>query len=276
MRIYGLVGLATIIFAEISLFLKIQPFNSLFCPTVWLGYILLIDSIVYGLKKDSLLTRHTKKVPPAFMISIIFWIIFEIYNRYLRFHDIGGWTYSKNIGLLGIIAGIIAFSTILPAILETAELIRSLHLFDRIKGPKMKFLIKKDFLRSSIVLGGLFLIFPFFNLSQIWTWTMIWTGFFFLLDSINYLNGQPSIFGQIRNGKWLIPLSLVFAGLVCGFLWEFWNWWAVYRWQYNLPNIPLASVKIFEMPILGYLGYIPFALELYAMYNFIRFLFRSK
>ena len=33
--------------------------------------------------------------------------------------------------------------------------------------------------------------------------------------------------------------------------------------------------KVFEMPLLGYLGYIPFAMELYAIYQFARGLARA-
>jgi len=261
---YGLIGLATIIFAEFALYFKIQPFTNFFCPTVWLGYILLVDSIVYSLKHNSLLTRHPKKLIGLFIISIIFWLVFEFYNIY-----IAGWEYSRQIG----VAGIIAFSTILPAILETTELVKSLHLFDKVRGPDIKALINKNFLRLFIIVGGLFLILPFFFLDYWWVWAMIWTGFFFFFDPINYLNGRPSVFGDIKNRKWMIPLSLMTAGLICGFLWEFWNWWAVSRWEYSLPGMPLENIKIFEMPILGYLGYLPFVLEYYAMYHFIRFIF---
>jgi len=69
-------------------------------------------------------------------------------------------------------------------------------------------------------------------------------------------------------------LSLLAAGLMCGFFWEFWNYWAITKWYYNVPYV--GFFKIFEMPILGYLGYLPFALELYAMYWFTRSLFLHK
>jgi len=32
----------------------------------------------------------------------------------------------------------------------------------------------------------------------------------------------------------------------------------------------LGDVKVFEMPVLGYLGFPPFALECYAMYHWVR------
>ena len=62
-------------------------------------------------------------------------------------------------------------------------------------------------------------------------------------------------------------LILALAGIVCGFFWEMWNFFALPKWCYTIPFVNFA--KIFEMPFLGYGGYIPFAWELYALYHFI-------
>jgi hypothetical protein len=230
---------------------------------------MLIDSLVFHVKKDSLLTRHPKKLLSIFIVSLGFWIIFEHYNFVIL-----GWTY-ENISSVEILAGLIAFASIIPAVFETAELIRNLHLFDKIKGKKMK--VDKNVLHLSILLGAVFLVLPFFVYSA-WMWVLVWTGFFFLLDPINYLNGESSVIRDIANRKWSMPLSLFVAGYICGFLWEFWNFWAVARWHYTwYLQIPmLAQPKLFEMPIAGYLLYGPFAWELYAMYNFVKFLFSKK
>jgi hypothetical protein len=58
--------------------------------------------------------------------------------------------------------------------------------------------------------------------------------------------------------------SFLVAGCVCGWLWEFWNYWAAARWTYTFPI--LQQWKIFEMPLPGYLAYPVFALECFAMY----------
>ncbi len=59
-----------------------------------------------------------------------------------------------------------------------------------------------------------------------------------------------------------------------GIFWEFWNYWAIPKWIYNVPFV--GFFKIFEMPILGYFGYFPFAFELYTMYFFVQSLFLKK
>jgi hypothetical protein len=63
-------------------------------------------------------------------------------------------------------------------------------------------------------------------------------------------------------------VALLAAGAVCGALWEFWNYRALTRWTYTVPY--LGDVKLFEMPVLGYLGFPPFALECYAVYQWLR------
>lgn len=259
---YGLIGLGTIILAEFFLFFKIEPFTSFFCPLVWLGYILLIDSVVYSVKKSSLMTRHPKKLIAMFSVSLFFWMIFEFYNMALP-----GWEY-LNIGPIEVFAGLISFSAVLPAIMETMDLLRSIHIFDAFK--TKKFEVNKTMLRLSIIFGAVSLVSPFF-ISSPWMWIFVWIGFFFLLDPINYLNHQKSIIFHIKNGRWALPLSLLFAGFICGFLWEFWNFWAVAKWKYVF-ELPLVELKFFEMPIIGLLGFGPFAWELYDMYYFIKFL----
>jgi hypothetical protein len=68
-------------------------------------------------------------------------------------------------------------------------------------------------------------------------------------------------------------LLLLTAGLACGLFWEFWNFWARSKWVYTVPFFD--ELKGFEMPFLGFLGFPPFAVECYVIYNFIS-LFRHK
>ena len=69
-------------------------------------------------------------------------------------------------------------------------------------------------------------------------------------------------------------LTLMAAGMICGLLWEFWNYWAGAKWIYTVPFT--RHSKYFEMPLLGLLGFPPFALECFAMYHFTRSLLSRK
>ena len=46
-----------------------------------------------------------------------------------------------------------------------------------------------------------------------------------------------------------------------------WNFRALPKWEYTIPYLGFA--RVFEMPLLGYLGYLPFGLEVYAGYHFL-------
>ena len=265
---YGLIGILLIVFVEINFILKIQPFANWYFPIVWFGYILTIDALVYKLRKNSLISNRFSQFLGMVVISMLFWWMFEFINiaiqnwRYLGIYYLGDW---RNI------FGSLSFSTVLPALFETAELIKSINLFKEDELHK-KHKITKSFLHIMIFLGVICFILPAL-LPEI-AFPLVWLSFFLILDPINYLHKQPSVIGHIKEGRLKTPLSLLLAGIVLGFLWEFWNYQAIIKWTYEIPFV--GFLKIFEMPILGYLGYFPFALELYAMYWFIRSLFLHK
>jgi hypothetical protein len=102
-----------------------------------------------------------------------------------------------------------------------------------------------------------------------WTFGFVWLGFVLLLDPLNARRGRPSFLAAWAAGDRAFVWRWLLAGLVCGVLWEFWNYWALARWRYvGVPVFP--SVKLFEMPVAGYLGFPPFALEAFTMYHFVR------
>jgi hypothetical protein len=80
----------------------------------------------------------------------------------------------------------------------------------------------------------------------------------------------PSIRNDLAAGNRTRLMNLLAGGLVCGFVWEFWNFWAGAKWKYTVPILP--NVKIFEMPIAGFGGFPPFAVECFVMYVTVRWL----
>jgi hypothetical protein len=47
-----------------------------------------------------------------------------------------------------------------------------------------------------------------------------------------------------------------------------WNYYSLAKWEYSIPFV--HRFKIFEMPILGYAGYIPFGLVCAAIGNILQ------
>lgn len=71
--------------------------------------------------------------------------------------------------------------------------------------------------------------------------------------------GRPSLVQEMARGDWRRAASWVIAALVCGFFWELWNWHSLAKWIYTVPGV--ERWHLFEMPALGYAGYLPFGLE---------------
>jgi hypothetical protein len=87
------------------------------------------------------------------------------------------------------------------------------------------------------------------------------------LDPLLEKIGIRSLSLTIASGRRSRVWSLLAGGLVCGGLWEFWNYWAASKWIYS---VPFFHWKIFEMPLLGFLGFPPFALECWILYHLLR------
>ena len=96
----------------------------------------------------------------------------------------------------------------------------------------------------------------------------VWLGFIFLLDPINAALGGESLWTDLRGGRRERLINLSLSGLLCGLLWEFWNYWSRAKWIYSVPI--MENLKLFEMPLPGYLGFPAFAVECFTMYVFVR------
>ncbi len=116
--------------------------------------------------------------------------------------------------------------------------------------------------------GVVFFLAPFFLRSPSAN-LLIWMSLIFLLDPINFRLGRPSIVGDLRSGRWGRMLALMAGGLTCGFLWEFWNYWAIAKWTYHLPFLGVwQHWRYFQMPVLGLAGFPAFGVEVWVMWQF--------
>ncbi len=62
----------------------------------------------------------------------------------------------------------------------------------------------------------------------------------------------------MKTGDYTLVAAYGLAALCCGFFWELFNYHSLARWQYAIPYVQVFH--LFEMPILGYAGYLPFGL----------------
>jgi hypothetical protein len=265
--IYAWIGLLIMIVSEAGMLARIQPFYSWHTPTAWTGYILFVDGLVWRRRGNSLMRNAPAELLIIACASVPLWVVFELYNK-CCLHN---WYY---LGLpewrpLRYFGYIWSFATIWPAIFETGELVSALR--DR-RAPHSRAdphpahpLGAAGWL--SIIAGVIMLAVPIMYPST-YLAAPVWLGFFFLLDPLNARAAEESIRGDWREGHRGRLVNLLAAGLICGVLWEFWNYWAGAKWMYNVPILP--HIRIFEMPVVGYGGFPAFALECFAMYIAVR------
>lgn len=271
LKTYGWYGLCLICFAETAVVL--HQFGSeiahVICswttPICWVGYLLFIDSVINRIKGHSLIYNRRKEFYIQIPLSISFWIIFEVYNFHLKNWEYIGLPVSYiNTGL----GMAFSFGAIMPGLLLTGELLEALHLFDNFKITKLN--VSSRVVYGAIVTGFLFVMFPLLLSEDIakYLFGLVWVGFVLIFDPIVYASKGESLLKDLEDGELGRILSLFTSGLICGFLWEFWNYWSISKWIYTAPFT--QDIKIFEMPVIGFIGFAPFAWEYFTFYNFCK------
>jgi len=104
---------------------------------------------------------------------------------------------------------------------------------------------------------------------------LVWLGCIFLFDPINQRIGNYTFREQWQSGRYQKTIALLLGGLLCGFLWETWNYQAYLQdgghWIYTIPTgLRPFNLHFGQMPVLGLLGFPPFAIELFVVYLFVR------
>ncbi len=257
------IGLAIMAVSQAATFAGIEPFSSWNTPIAWTGFILFADAVVYAARGRSWLRSSPREFAFLAILSVPLWVLFEGFNLFIRnWHYVGlpenpalryfGYTWS--------------FATIWPAIFLGGELIAVWRA--RRGGPEPR--ARLDLFRYSRVFmaaGAAMLLWPVLFPSP-YLAAPVWLGFIFLLDPVNARAGRESLMRDLAQGRYDRLINLTGGGLLCGGLWEFWNYWATAKWHYTVPI--MENLKIFEMPVPGYLGFPAFALECFAMYVFVR------
>ncbi len=259
-KIHGPIGIVIFALAVVMMRQGQEPFTTYFYCFAWWSYILVADALVYWIRGESLLLNRTRTFLLMIPLSIFVWCIFEAFNfRLANWHyvDVPHETWRRWLGYA------VAYGTVLPGLCETAHLLKGMGFF---RGISWKGLNPSPrLLRTLIFLGGMSLLAAL--LLPRYCFPLVWLGFALLIDPLNYRHGGDSILRDMEGGEARGILTLLAAGLVCGFLWEFWNFWAQTKWIYTVPFF--TEGKFFEMPVLGFLGFPPFTVSAYVIYRFL-------
>ena len=94
------------------------------------------------------------------------------------------------------------------------------------------------------------------------------------LGALAYRIGEWSSFKASLLSRLSASDFPALAALICGFFWEMWNQYSYPKWEYSIPYV--QRFQIFEMPLLGYLGYLPFGLQCRVVADLIERLAGSR
>ncbi len=233
----------------------------LFFPQ-WLGYILVVDAIVEGRTGTSIWARSRCGFVLLFVASTPVWWLFELINdRTHNWEYLGGNTFTT---FEYYTLCTVSFSTVMPAVFETAELVLSFRWTQRFAtGSRLR---PTPALNFGLLAGGVAML----MLTLAWPryfYPFVWTSLVLILEPINRWLGRRHFLQDLQRGDWRLVVALAVGALVCGFFWEMWNYYSCPKWIYHTPGAQF--LHLFEMPLLGYGGYIPFALELFELKNLL-------
>jgi hypothetical protein len=212
---------------------------------LWLGYIVAMNALVVRRGGEAPLLARTRWFLALFPVSAVLWWLFEYLNQFTANWHYAGIAAKSDLAYF--VQATLPFATVLPALASTEAWLRT---FPRL-----------DALRLFRIAGGRALRFAAFAvgtaaLAALPTWPqylfpMLWVAPALVLGALH-----PSYFAPLGRGDWRCILLPALAALVCGLFWELWNWGSLARWHYSIPFV--QRFRLFEMPILGYGGYLPF------------------
>ena len=239
--------------SRFSWFAKLQPHT--FTP-LWMSFILVINALTYKRTGRCMMLDRPGFFLILFPFSALFWWFFEYLNRFVqnwyyvgvRFEPVEYFWYAT-----------LSFSTVLPAVLGVRQWLASFRGFGERYGDFLPIKIARPSLAAGLVLtvSGL-------GLMGIGVWSdylfpLLWISPLLIVVSLQTLMKEKHVFSDIACGDWQGVVTSALAALWCGLFWETWNVYSLAKWIYAVPFV--HRFQIFEMPILGYAGYLPFGLE---------------
>jgi hypothetical protein len=230
-------------------------------PMLWFSYIVMINALCWSRTGQCMLVNQPAWFGQLLVLSAGFWWIFEYLNQFVQ-----NWYYvgmEEHRSGLTIVWMTLAFSTVLPAVLGTYEYVSSFTcLTTSFRNWKALPLVEAPGTGWGLFgLGSLGLL--MIGLWPTVLFPLLWIAPLLLLIGIKMLRGAPTVLTPLAKGNWSPVVLPALAALICGGMWEMWNAYSLVHWQYSIPYV--HAFTIFEMPVLGYAGYIPFGMECLAV-----------
>ena len=235
--------------------LRMDPFYSWFYLFAWWPYIIGAEAWLWP-RGRSVLFNRPGRFFTLIPLSTFIWLIFEVFNFRLEnwhYHLIQRSIYLRWPGYF------LAYGTVLPGLLVTRNLLY--QIWPPKEASREKTHNFEPALPVVFFMGLVFLTLPV--IYPRYYFPLVWGGFVLLLEPFLYMASSRCFLKDMEANNYSDIIRWLAAGLVCGIFWEFWNFWAGSKWYYTVPFV--GGGKIFEMPVLGFFGFPPFALECAVM-----------
>lgn len=234
-----------------------EPFQLYTFFPLWMGFIVAVNAATFARTGSCLMLRAPSRWLSLFAVGMLGWWLFEWLNRFVR-----NWHY-LNVQHFGPVAyalhASICFATVLPAVSSVAEWLSTHHrLVDRLRhGPAWRWLAWRG---SPLLLltGGIAAMLAT-GAYPIYWYPALWLGPLALVFGAALLTRRNGVPRELARGDWVRAGTWMLAALLCGWFWELWNWRSLAHWVYTVPGV--ERWHVFEMPLLGYAGYLPFGVE---------------
>ena len=250
-------GLVLLAIACIGLALDLPIVAQSFYVWAWWGWILLLDAFCAWRRGGSLLTTRRGIALAVALSSVSFWFLFEALN--LRFRN---WYYVGCYALVDAPAVLtcavfvpLAFATVFTGIFETIDALGAAGAWRSWRGRERRFPPATSWAVQGVglAMATLAIFFP------TWLAPLVWGSLSLLVDPWNYRRGRRSLLRDLERGDIGRVARVLAAGLVCGVVWESLNFVSPQKWIYTVRG--LEGFKVFEMPLLGFLGFPALALD---------------
>ena len=253
---------AALIGIAIGLALRgVEPAATWLYHAAWYPTIVAMAALVARREGRDPLTANPLHALSLFAWSAVFWFLFELLNWRLDdwyYVNVPDARWARWVGIA------LAFATVLPAIFLAARALESWGVIRSVRVAAMR--VTAPGLRLTSLAGIVFLVLP-----------LVWPRYFFpLVWGATTLLAEPALYrreprwsliADLERGELGRILRLLAAGAFIGLMWELYNSIARSRWIYTVPG--LENLKLFEMPLLGFLGFPVFALECWSVFHLL-------
>lgn len=239
---------------------RVEPVTTLFYLCAWYGIIWTLDRLIQWREGRSLIAR----CGPAFLLilfwSAVGWYAFELINFRLQ-----NWYYIFVLDhlVLQTLNAVFSFATVFPGLLWLEYYLGLRGVAAGWQGRCWSLTPRRLTLLQIVGLIGLALV-------LVWPrffFPLTWLAFILLLAPVEYRRLPDSLLHQLARGDYSPLTRQLLAGFIAGGLWEFFNYWAQVKWIYTVPFF--EELKLFEMPLAGFLGFPPFAVECALVYRLL-------